>query len=39
MRGWGAAASTFYDSEVSKLLDTDAAPMLMVALGPRVPRP
>jgi nitroreductase len=35
MRGWGAAASTFYDNEVSKLLDTDAAPLLMVALGPR----
>jgi nitroreductase len=35
MRGWGAAASTFYDDEVSKLLQTDAAPMLMVAVGPR----
>jgi SagB-type dehydrogenase family enzyme len=35
MRGWGAAASTFYDEEVSKLLDTDEQPMLMVAIGPR----
>jgi nitroreductase len=35
MRGWGAAASTFYDDEVSKLLETDDAPMLMVAVGPR----
>jgi hypothetical protein len=40
MRGWGAAASTFYDEEVSKLLETTAAPMLMVAIGPRsVARP
>jgi nitroreductase len=36
MRGWGAAASTFYDDEVSKLLETDAAPMLMGAIGPRL---
>ncbi|HEY8627091.1 MAG TPA: nitroreductase family protein [Gaiellaceae bacterium] len=35
MRGWGAAASTFYDEEVSKLLDTDEAPLLMVAIGNR----
>jgi nitroreductase len=35
MHGWGAAASTFYDDEVSKLLGTHEAPMLMVALGPR----
>lgn len=35
MRGWGAAASTFYDSEVSRLLETHEAPLLMVALGPR----
>jgi len=35
MRGWGAAASTFYDEEVSKLLRTDGQPMLMVAIGPR----
>jgi hypothetical protein len=35
MRGWGAAASTFYDEEVSGLLDTDDAPLLMVALGRR----
>jgi hypothetical protein len=35
MRGWGAAASTFYDEEVSKLLGSTAAPLLMVALGPR----
>ena len=34
MRGWGAAASTFYDAEVSRLLETDEAPMLMVAVGP-----
>jgi nitroreductase len=38
MRGWGAAASTFYDEDVSKLLGTSAAPMLMVALGPRATR-
>jgi nitroreductase len=35
MRGWGAAASTFYDDEVSRLLDTDESPLLMVAIGPR----
>jgi hypothetical protein len=35
MRGWGAAASTFFDDEVSKLLGTDEAPLLMVAIGPR----
>jgi nitroreductase len=35
MRGWGAAASTFFDDEVSKLLGTDDAPLLMVAIGPR----
>jgi nitroreductase len=35
MRGWGAAASTFYDDEVSRLLGTDEAPLLMVAIGPR----
>jgi nitroreductase len=35
MRGWGAAASTFYDEEVSSLLDTDESPLLMVAIGPR----
>jgi len=34
MRGFGAAASTFYDEEVSRLLDTHEAPMLMVAIGP-----
>ena len=34
-RGWGAAASTFYDDEVSRLLETDEAPMLMVAVGRR----
>ncbi len=32
-RGWGAAASTFYDEEVSRVLGTHEAPMLMVALG------
>ena len=35
MRGWGAAASTFYDEEVSKLLGTDEQPLLMVAVGRR----
>jgi SagB-type dehydrogenase family enzyme len=35
MRGWGAAASTFFDAEVSRLLGTREAPMLMVAIGPR----
>ena len=35
MRGWGAAASTFYDDEVSRLLDTRESPLLMVAIGPR----
>lgn len=35
IRGWGAAASTFYDDEVSRLLGTHEAPLLMVAIGPR----
>jgi SagB-type dehydrogenase family enzyme len=35
MRGWGAAASTFFDGEVSALLDTSDSPLLMVAIGPR----
>jgi hypothetical protein len=35
MRGWGAAASTFFDDEVSALLDTNESPLLMVAIGPR----
>jgi SagB-type dehydrogenase family enzyme len=35
MRGWGAAASTFFDDEVSRLLYTHEAPLLMVAIGPR----
>jgi hypothetical protein len=35
MRSWGAAASTFFDDEVSGLLDTDESPLLMVAIGPR----
>lgn len=35
MRGWGAAASTFYDDEVSRLLGTNESPLLMVAIGPR----
>ena len=40
MHGWGAAASTFYDEEVSKLLGTEEVPLLMVAIGPRAtPRP
>ena len=34
-RGWGAAASTFFDEEVSRLLDTHESPLLMVAVGPR----
>jgi hypothetical protein len=33
--GWGAAASTFYDDELSEFLDTTEAPMLMVAIGRR----
>src|SRR6266545_5073330 len=32
MHGWGAAASTFYDEEVSRFLETSLAPMLMVAV-------
>jgi nitroreductase len=35
MRGWGSAASTFYDDEVSRLLETHESPLLMVAIGPR----
>jgi SagB-type dehydrogenase family enzyme len=35
MRRWGAAASTFYDREVSRLLETDDDPLLMVAIGRR----
>jgi len=35
MYGWGAAASTFFDDEVSKLLDTQDSPLLMVGIGPR----
>jgi len=35
-RGWGAAASTFYDADLSDFLATTAAPILMVAIGPRV---
>ena len=34
-RGWGATATTFYDDDVPRLLATDEAPMLMVALGRR----
>jgi nitroreductase len=34
-RGWGAAASTFFDDEVSRELGTTDSPMLMVAIGPR----
>jgi len=36
LRGWGAAASTFFDEEVSRLLDARDQPLLMVALGRRV---
>jgi len=35
MHGWGAAASTFFDDEVSALLETSDSPLLMVAIGPR----
>jgi SagB-type dehydrogenase family enzyme len=35
LRGWGAVASTFFDDEVSRLLETHEAPMLMVAIGRR----
>jgi nitroreductase len=35
MRGWGAAASTFFDDEVSRLLGMSEPPMLMVAVGLR----
>ena len=38
MERWGAAASTFFDDEVSRLLDTDESPLLLVALGKRWPR-
>jgi len=38
MRGWGAAASTFFDDEVSKLFETRDAPLLMVAIGPQMQR-
>jgi SagB-type dehydrogenase family enzyme len=38
-RCWGATASTFFDDEVSRLLETHEAPMLMVAIGPRRPAP
>jgi SagB-type dehydrogenase family enzyme len=34
-RGWGAAASTFYDDDLSEFLATAAPPILMVAIGPR----
>jgi hypothetical protein len=34
VRGWGAAASTFFD-DVSRFLGTENAPMLMVAIGAR----
>jgi SagB-type dehydrogenase family enzyme len=35
MRGWGAAASTFFDDEVSRVLETHELPLLMVAIGPK----
>jgi SagB-type dehydrogenase family enzyme len=38
MHGWGAAASTFFDDEVSKLFETSDAHLLMVAIGPRLKR-
>jgi SagB-type dehydrogenase family enzyme len=34
-RRWGAAASTFFDDEVSRLLETDESPLLMVSIGRR----
>jgi SagB-type dehydrogenase family enzyme len=35
-RGWGAAASTFYDDDLSEFLGTTEAPILMVAIGARI---
>jgi SagB-type dehydrogenase family enzyme len=35
LHGWGAAGSTFFDEEVSRLLGTRESPLLMVAVGPR----
>jgi hypothetical protein len=35
IHGWGAAASTFFDNEVSSLLETRDSPLLMVAIGSR----
>ena len=34
-RGWGAAASTFYDDDLAAFLGTTEAPVLMVAIGCR----
>lgn len=39
LHGFGAAASTFYDDEVATMLETDDAPMLMVAIGARSGQP
>jgi SagB-type dehydrogenase family enzyme len=35
LRGWGAAAATFYDDDLAAELETDDAPLLMVSLGLR----
>jgi hypothetical protein len=35
-RGWGAAASTFYDDDLAEFLGTTEAPILMVAIGSRI---
>jgi SagB-type dehydrogenase family enzyme len=34
-RGWGVTGSTFYDEDVSRALETDAAPMVAAAVGRR----
>jgi SagB-type dehydrogenase family enzyme len=32
-RGWGAAAATFYDDELARVMETTDAPLLLVSLG------
>jgi SagB-type dehydrogenase family enzyme len=34
-RGWGATGTTFYDEDVSRTLETDAAPVTAAAVGRR----
>lgn len=34
-RGWGAAAATFYDDELARVIETTDAPLLLVSLGNR----